>query len=105
LGMHWLGQRNHRGGNVSPPLQPPPEYLPRPTYVPPTYGVSPPVEFDDGPAVELRTQAFAACDHSRWAECLHDLDLAKRLDPRGDGTPNVQAYRERAELHHARAPH
>jgi hypothetical protein len=44
-------------------------------------------------AKNLRYEAYEACGDYRWAECEQKLDEAKRLDPGGDGEPNVQQAR------------
>lgn len=47
-------------------------------------------------ATDLRREATAACDASKWAECLADLDQARALDPDGDEGAPVKAMRDRA---------
>jgi hypothetical protein len=44
----------------------------------------------------LRADALRACDEAAWQRCLDQLDEAARLDPAGDGAPDVAAARERA---------
>ena len=46
---------------------------------------------------ETRRRAFEACDRQEWQPCLESLDEAKRLDPAGDATPDVQSLREKAK--------
>lgn len=51
---------------------------------------------DRGAAVEMRRQAFAACEAKRWAECVARFDDAKLVDPEGDSAADVQAARQQA---------
>lgn len=44
----------------------------------------------------LRGQAFKACVHDQWNECLEYLDRARTFNPAGDADPLVQAAREDA---------
>ncbi len=44
----------------------------------------------------LRGQAFEACVHDQWNQCLADLDAAQTIDPAGDADPRVQAARQDA---------
>jgi DNA-directed RNA polymerase specialized sigma24 family protein len=46
------------------------------------------------PAVELRRSGLALCAERRFGECETRLDEAKRLDPAGESTPEVQRARE-----------
>ncbi len=46
----------------------------------------------------LRGQAFKACVHDQWNQCLADLDSARTFDPAGDADPLVQAARQDANL-------
>jgi DNA-directed RNA polymerase specialized sigma24 family protein len=46
------------------------------------------------PAVELRRSGLALCAERRFGECEARLDEAKRLDPAGESTPEVQQARE-----------
>lgn len=49
-------------------------------------------------ARNLRDEAYEACGDYLWAQCEQKLDEAKRLDPGGEGEPNVrQARRAVAE--------
>lgn len=59
-------------------------------------GVSAPRPPEPPAAAELRRQAAAACDAKRWAECLADLDEARRLDPPGDDEESIKAQRDQA---------
>jgi hypothetical protein len=45
----------------------------------------------------LRHQAFGDCGSQRWTACLAGLDGAKRLDPAGDRSAEVQIIRQQAE--------
>jgi DNA-directed RNA polymerase specialized sigma24 family protein len=44
----------------------------------------------------LRGQAFKACMHNQWNQCLETLDAARNFDPTGDADPLVQAARSDA---------
>jgi DNA-directed RNA polymerase specialized sigma24 family protein len=46
------------------------------------------------PALELRRSGLALCAERRFGECEARLDEAKRLDPAGESTPEVQRARE-----------
>ncbi|WP_437935772.1 sigma-70 family RNA polymerase sigma factor [Sorangium sp. So ce341] len=46
-------------------------------------------------ARQLRAQALWACEVGYFQPCLAQLDEAARLDPAGDGAPEVQGARER----------
>ena len=41
----------------------------------------------------LRRQAFRSCVALNWYTCLEDLDLAREIDPAGEGDPLVKAAR------------
>jgi hypothetical protein len=47
-------------------------------------------------AIALRRDALAACGKKQWYDCKDKLDDAWRLDPAGEGTPDVRAARETA---------
>jgi hypothetical protein len=64
--------------------------------VPPTATTPPASPVDLVAAERLRAEAFAACDAMRWAECLAHFDDAKRSDPAGDTSPEVQIARQKA---------
>jgi hypothetical protein len=51
---------------------------------------------DIAAATDLRREATAACDASKWGECLADLDQARGLDPDGDDATPIKAMRDRA---------
>lgn len=55
-------------------------------------------------AAEIRKEALAKCLASEWKECLDKLDEAKRLDPAGDGRPEIREARENAEKALKRPP-
>jgi hypothetical protein len=42
----------------------------------------------------VRRQALEACSMERWDDCRQKLDEAKRLDPAGDGDPDVVKARK-----------
>jgi DNA-directed RNA polymerase specialized sigma24 family protein len=48
-------------------------------------------------AAALRAEASTFCAAQDWQRCVDKLDLAKDLDPEGDGVPQVHAMREKAE--------
>jgi hypothetical protein len=74
--------------------QPGPEPRVVPPAPPPTVLPSPAVDLVA--AADLRRQAFAACATQKWSECLARFDDAKRGDPAGDASPEVQLAREKA---------
>jgi hypothetical protein len=45
----------------------------------------------------LREEAVNKCKAKAWAECLHSLDGAKKLDPEGDNAPEVVSLRAAAQ--------
>lgn len=47
----------------------------------------------DQAAREQRQAASGLCEKQDWEGCLEALDAAKRIDPTGDETPNVQELR------------
>jgi DNA-directed RNA polymerase specialized sigma24 family protein len=53
-----------------------------------------PDEPREPPALELRRSGLALCNERRFGECETRLDDAKRLDPAGESTPEVQRARE-----------
>lgn len=63
----------------------------------------PRIQFDpngipmDPRAEAMRREGLERCAKSEWRPCLEKLDEAKRLDPAGDGRPEVQRAREGAE--------
>ncbi|WP_437682502.1 RNA polymerase sigma factor [Sorangium sp. So ce131] len=69
--------------------------LPEPPPVTPPAEVPPPRERIDR-ARALRAEALRACDERAFRPCLDRLDEAARLDPPGDGAPDVAAARARA---------
>jgi hypothetical protein len=75
-GVRWMTSRTE----VAVP-SPPPDAAPAPTPAPPPS------------AEDLRRQAAKACDDGLWARCRKLLDEAAGLDPRGEGTPDVQTLR------------
>ncbi|HEY8088965.1 MAG TPA: hypothetical protein VIF09_13995 [Polyangiaceae bacterium] len=67
--------------------------------VPPIATSTPPVEsveHDPIAASNLRYSAFRACEAKRWADCLHDLDQARVLDPAGETSDDVKLARKQA---------
>ncbi|AUX42753.1 uncharacterized protein SOCE26_041860 [Sorangium cellulosum] len=86
------------------PADDPPEVapLPEPPPIAPPAEVPPSRERLDR-ARALRAEALRACDEAAWRPCLDRLDEAARLDPAGDGAPDVAAARRRA-LGALRAP-
>jgi hypothetical protein len=48
-------------------------------------------------ALDLRRRALAECGERSFAECLHDLDDAARLDPAGEADPTIARARREAE--------
>ncbi|MGH7294533.1 MAG: hypothetical protein ACRELB_06365 [Polyangiaceae bacterium] len=56
----------------------------------------PPTPTELTTAAAHRRLAFAACDETRWDDCLAELEVARTLDPDGDDAPEVQAARRRA---------
>lgn len=65
-----------------------------------------PIEKDNPVArgEEIRRGALVKCDTQQWASCVEGLDAAKKLDPAGDGRPEVQKAREAAAKALAPAP-
>ncbi len=63
----------------------------------------PKIQFDpngipmDPRAEAMRRDGLERCAKGEWRPCLEKLDDAKRLDPAGDGRPEVQRAREGAE--------
>jgi DNA-directed RNA polymerase specialized sigma24 family protein len=55
------------------------------------------------PAGVLRRQAIELCALGRFEACMKTLEDAKRLDPDGDGAPEVQAARRQIEAARAAA--
>ena len=55
--------------------------------------------FAGGPhrRVDLRQRAYDDCAAQRWTECLAGLEGAKKLDPAGDRSSEVQLARQQAE--------
>lgn len=65
-----------------------------------------PIEKDNPVArgEEIRRGALVKCDAQQWQACVEGLDDAKKLDPAGDGRPEVQKAREAATKALAPAP-
>ena len=65
-----------------------------------------PIEKDNPVArgEEIRRGALVKCDEQQWQACVEGLDDAKKLDPAGDGRPEVQKAREAAAKALAPAP-
>lgn len=65
-----------------------------------------PIEKDNPVArgEEIRRGALVKCDAQQWDACVSGLDDAKKLDPAGDGRPEVQKAREAATKALAPAP-
>jgi hypothetical protein len=75
-----------------PPPPPPPQPEPMPSTPP---QLEPPPS-DPVAARDLRTRAAAALDDGHADECLQLLDVARKLDPAGDLTPDTVRMRKRA---------
>jgi DNA-directed RNA polymerase specialized sigma24 family protein len=60
-----------------------------------TGGAPPPAAVDQ--ARYVRERAADECRDGAYAQCEHDLDLAKRLDPDGEQRPEVRALRDAIE--------
>ena len=108
-GLRWIGlgndrvparlQHPHRLDLLRPFMETAPQ--PPPSTDPELHRMRshPPPTGDPASVRALRVRAFAACDQSRWQECLRDLDRARDLDPDGERAPRVARYRHRAEPH------
>jgi hypothetical protein len=59
-----------------------------------------------GETEEIRSKALADCAEGSWQACYDGLEAARRLDPAGDATPEIERARAEAmaELE-AKAPH
>ncbi len=65
----------------------------KPTIVPSPEFIAP----DIARGKEARRRAFEACDRQEWQPCLEGLDEAKRLDPAGDATNDVETMRAKVK--------
>jgi hypothetical protein len=45
-------------------------------------------------AVQLRADAYAACEEKRWARCESNLDQARGIDHKGEVDPRVKEARK-----------
>jgi hypothetical protein len=75
------------------PGAPPAPSPPGPSSVP----VHEPSPADLIAASDLRQRAYDDCAAQRWTECLAGLEGAKKLDPAGDRSSEVQLARQQAE--------
>jgi hypothetical protein len=70
---------------------------PTPPVLPSTAPSPEPAPADLVAASDLRRRAFGDCASQRWTECLAGLDGARKLDPAGDRSAEVQMTRQQAE--------
>jgi hypothetical protein len=79
----WLWQRPEPEANI------------RPDVIPPTPSATVPQRTPEQERADVqRAEGMHDCRDGEWQLCLEHLDEAKKLDPAGDTTPEVQTLRQ-----------